>query len=198
MYEKSIYFFDFQRQSLIKENLIPKFSSITLWKYVFISCVPLLALFMAFYAIAFTADSLGLLIWSIGFMLNPIVSIPVGLFMTSILGGINQLYKRICNAPASESRYKFTITGYLALICAIQIYFTSQWDTVRDTSIQVSLHGVKSYWGELWTSRTSRKKAMHARLLKILPPKTLKNLSSKVAHIPTRPRVFSTYSKFLL
>ena len=115
-------FFAFQRQSLIKENLIPKFSSITLWKYVFICILPLLALFMAFFAVAFTEDSLGLIILSIMFMLNPIVAIPLSLFMTSILEGIQQLYRRICNAPASESRFKFTISGYFAMICTVQIY----------------------------------------------------------------------------
>ena len=141
-------FFAFQRQSLIKENLIPKFSSIALWKYVFICILPLLALFMAFFAVAFTDDSLGLIILSIMFMLNPIVAIPLSLFMTSILEGIQQLYKRICNVPTSESQFKLTIFAYFAMICMVQIYLTNQWATVRDTAIEVSLHGVKSYCGE--------------------------------------------------
>ena len=144
----SLYIFAFQRQSLIKEKIIPKFSSTTLWKYAFISIIPLVAFFMAFFVVAFSADSLGLIVLSIMFMLNPIVSIPLSLVMTSILEGIQQLYKRICSAPASESRFKFTISAYFALICAAQIYLTNQWATVRDAVIKVSLHGVKSRYGE--------------------------------------------------
>ena len=142
-----VFFFAFQRQSLLKENLIPKFSSMSLWKHVLIYFVPLLALFLAFFAVAFTADSLGLIIMSIGFMLNPIVSVPLSITMTSIIEGLQQLIKRRRNAPATESRFKFTISAYLAMICAVQIYLTNQWTTVRDASIQVSLHGVKSYLG---------------------------------------------------
>ena len=149
-------FFAFQRQSLIKENLIPKFSSIALWKYVFICILPLLALFMAFFAVAFTEDSLGLIILSIMFMLNPIVAIPLSLFMTSILEGIQQLYKKICNVPTSESQFKFTIYAYFAMICMVQIYLTNQWATVRDTAIEVSLHGVKSHCGEFMASFTDQ------------------------------------------
>ena len=104
-----------------------------------------MALFMAFFAVAFTKDSLGLIILPIMFMLNPIVAIPLGLFMNSILVGIQQLFKRICNVPASGSQFKFTIYAYFGMICAVQIYLTNQWAVVRDTSIEVSLHGVKSY-----------------------------------------------------
>ena len=111
----------------------------------FICIIPLLALFMTFFAVAFTKDSLGLIILSIMFMLNPIAAIPLSLFMTSTLEGIQQLYKKKCNAPASESRFKFTISGYFAMICMVQIYLTNQWATVRDAAIEVSLHGVKSY-----------------------------------------------------
>ena len=115
-----------------------------------------MALFMAFFAVAFTKDSLGLIILPIMFMLNPIVAIPLSLFMTSILEGIQQLYKRICNAPAYESRFKFTISGYFAMIFLVQIYLTNQWATVRDTSIKVSLNGVKSYCGEFMAFSTDQ------------------------------------------
>ena len=117
-----------KRQSLIEEKFIPKFFSITLWKHVLICGVPWVALFLTFLAVAFTADSLGMIIMSIGFMLNPIVSVPLSLFMTSILDGIQQLIKKMCKAPASESRFKFTISAYFALICAFQMYLTSRWD----------------------------------------------------------------------
>ena len=137
-------FFAFQRQSLIKEELIPKISSVTLWKYVFICIVPLLALFMAFFAVAFTGNSLGLIILSIMFMLNPVVAIPLSFSITLTLKGIQKLYKRFCNAAASESQFKFSISAYFAVICLIQIYLTNQWATVIDNSIKVSLHGVKS------------------------------------------------------
>ena len=65
----------------------------------FICIIPLMALFMTFFAVAFARESLGLIILSIMFMLNPIVAIPLNLVMTSILEGIQQLSKRICNAP---------------------------------------------------------------------------------------------------
>ena len=38
------------------------------------------------------------------------------------------------------------------MICLVQIYLTNQWASVRDTSIKVSLHGVKSYCGEFHKS----------------------------------------------
>ena len=152
----SLYIFAFQRQSLIKEKIIPKFSSTTLWKYAFISIIPLVAFFMAFFVVAFSADSLGLIVLSIMFMLNPIVSIPLSLVMTSILEGIQQLYRRICKVPASESRFKFTISAYLVMICLVQIYLTNQWASVRDTSIKVSLHGVKSYCCEFMAFSTDQ------------------------------------------
>ena len=115
-----------KRQSLIEEKFIPKFFSITLWKHVLICGIPLVSLFLTFLAVAFTANSLGLIIMSIGFMLNPIVSVPLSLFMNSILDGIQQLIKKICQAPASESQFKFTVSAYLAMICAFQMYLTSR------------------------------------------------------------------------
>ena len=90
--------------------------------------IPLVSLFLTFLAVAFTANSLGLIIMSIGFMLNPIVSVPLSLFMTSILDSIQQLMKKMCKAPASESQFKFTISAYLAMICAFQMYLTIRWD----------------------------------------------------------------------
>ena len=126
---------------------------------------------MAFFAIAFTGDSLGLIVLSIMFMLNPIVSIPVSLVMTSILEGIQQLFKRICKVPASESRFKFTISAYLVMICLVQIYLTNQWASVRDTSIKVSLHGVKSYCGKFMafsTDKVLRKKICDWNLYSVI------------------------------
>ena len=110
--------------------------------------VPLLALFLAFFAVVFTADSLGLIILSIGFMLNPIVSVPLSFTMTSILEGIQKLIKKMCRSPTSENRFKFTFSAYLAMVCAIQIYLTNQWDVVRETFIKVSLYGFILYWGD--------------------------------------------------
>merc|ERR1711971_1320292 len=48
--------------------------------------------------------------------------------MTSILDGIQQLIKKMCKAPASKSRFKFTISSYFAMICAFQMYLTSRWE----------------------------------------------------------------------
>ena len=120
----------------------------SLWKHVLICFIPLLALFLAFFAVSFSADSLGLIILSIGFMLNPIVAIPLSFSMTLILDGIQHVIKKMCNSPSSESRFKFTISAYLAIICAVQIYLTKQWDAVRETAIKVSLHRVKSSWND--------------------------------------------------
>ena len=110
-------FFDFQRQSLIKENLIPKFSSVALWKYVFICILPLLALFMAFFAVAFTEDSLGLIILSIMFMLNPIVAIPLSSFMTSILEGIQNCIREFAMYPPLKANlnwpYSLTLPWFV-------------------------------------------------------------------------------------
>ena len=133
-------FFAFQRQSLLKENIIPKFSSISLWKQMLICCIPLLTLFLAFFAVAFTADSLGLITMSICFMLNPIVAIPLSFTMAKILDGIQDAIKKMCNLPSSEGRFKFTISAYLAMICAFLVYLTHEWDTTRDTLMVCSLH----------------------------------------------------------
>ena len=80
-------------------------------------------------------------------MLNPIVAIPLSFSMAKIVDGIQYVIKKICKPSSSEGRFKFTIYAYLAIICAIQIYLTNQWDTVRETAIKVSLHRVKSYLG---------------------------------------------------
>ena len=110
--------------------------------------IPLLALFLAFFAVAFTADSLGLIVMSICFMLNPIVAIPLSFSMAKVLDGIQHVIKKMCKSPSSEGRFKLTISAYLGIICAVQIYLTNQWNTVRETAIKVSLHRVESYWGE--------------------------------------------------
>ena len=121
----------------------------SLWKHVLICFLPLLTLFLAFFSVAFTADSLGLIVMSICFMLNPIVAIPLSFSMAKIIDGIQHVIKKIrCNSPSSEGRFKFTISAYLAIICAVQIYLTKQWDAVRETAIKVSLHRVKSFRGE--------------------------------------------------
>ena len=110
--------------------------------------LPLVSLFLVFFAVAFTADSLGLIVMSICFMLNPIVAIPISFSMAKILDGIQHVIKKICNSPSSEGRLKFTMSAYFAIICTVQIYLTKQWDAVRDTAINVSLHRVKSFLGE--------------------------------------------------
>ena len=137
---KSIYFFAFQRQSLLKTNIIPKFSSTSLWKHVLICFLPLVALFLAFFTVAFTADSLGQIITAIAFMLNPIIAIPLGYSMASIFDGIQRGIKKICKSPSSESKIKFTITAYFALICTFLVYLTHGWDTTRDIFTVCSLH----------------------------------------------------------
>ena len=137
---KESLFFAFQRQSLLKENVIPKFSSKSLWKHVLICFLPLVSLFLVFFAVAFTANSLGLIIMSICFMLNPIVAIPLSLFMAKVLDGIQHVIKKICNSPSSEGRFKFTITAYLAIICTFLVYLTHEWDTTRDTFTVCSLY----------------------------------------------------------
>jgi hypothetical protein len=92
-----------------------------------------LALFLSFFAVAFKPDSLGLIIMSIAFLLNPIVAIPLSYSMASIVDGIQRGIKKMCNSPSSEGRFKFTISAYLAMICTFLVYLTHGWDITRDT-----------------------------------------------------------------
>ena len=58
--------FAFQRQTLLTVNVLPGFAETTFWKYCLICFTPLLVLYLAFYLIAFSPDSLGVIIFSTG------------------------------------------------------------------------------------------------------------------------------------
>ena len=130
----------FQRQALLKDNVVPGFASIALWKQVLICTLPLLSLFLSFYTMAFTPNSLALIIFSTGIMLNPLVSIPLSIAIESIIVGmkkllIEKLLKKKSKTKSPQPRFKFTLSFYIALVLSIQIYLSHSWDTVRQSVI---------------------------------------------------------------
>ena len=82
----------FQRQALLKNNFVPGFASSALWKQVIAITLPLLSLLLAFYAMAFTPNSLALIIFSTSIMLNPLVSIPLSVAISSVFAGMKDYF----------------------------------------------------------------------------------------------------------
>ena len=66
IYDTKPLIFAFQRQALLTVNILPGFGETTFWKYCLICFTPLLVLYLAFYLIAFSPDSLGIIIFSTG------------------------------------------------------------------------------------------------------------------------------------
>ena len=130
----------FQRQALLKNKFVPGFASIALWKQVIAVMIPLLSLFLSFYAVAFTPSSLALIIFSTGIMLNPLVSISLSIAVSSVFAGmkkllVEKLLKKKSKAKSPKSRFQFTLTFYIALLLSIQLYLCHSWDTVRESAI---------------------------------------------------------------
>ena len=118
--------FAFQRQALLKVNFIPGFAKATFWKYCLICVTPLLVLYLAFYLIAFSSKSLGMIIFSTGLMLHPIISLPLICFIKSMITGIEKLASK-CKIDARH-KFKFTLSLYFAMIICFQIFLTQSWE----------------------------------------------------------------------
>ena len=89
---------------------------------------------------AFTPNSLGLIIFSTSIMLNPLVSISLSVAISSVLAGIKKLLiEKLLNkkseSKSSEPKLKLTLTFYIAVLLLIQIYLSHSWDTVRESAI---------------------------------------------------------------
>ena len=102
--------------------------------------LPLLSLLLAFYAMAFTPNSLALIIFSTSIMLNPLVSIPLSIAISSVFAGmkkllIEKLLNKKSKSESPQPRLKLTLTFYIALLLSIQIYLSQSWDTVRESAI---------------------------------------------------------------
>ena len=118
--------FAFQRQALLKVDFIPGFAEASFWKHCLMCVTPLLVLYLAFYLIAFSPNSLGMIIFSTGLMLHPIISLPLICFIKSMITGIRKLASK-CRIDAIH-RFKFTLTLYFAMILCFQIFLTQSWE----------------------------------------------------------------------
>ena len=98
-------------------------------------CLPLLAFFMSYYTLAFTPNSLCLIIFCTSVMLHPLVSIPISTSVNSVLAALQSFVRWTCKAKSPQRPFKMTMSFYLALICTGQAYLAYSWDKFRDSII---------------------------------------------------------------
>ena len=79
--------------------------------------IPLLVFLVTMYMIAFKENSLVLIIFSMGIMLHPIVTIPISIAVKFIL--------------SPRWKYCFSTVSYFAMICGFQIYLTLMWEKLN-------------------------------------------------------------------
>ena len=98
-------------------------------------CLPLVAFFMSYYALAFTPNSLCLSIFCTSLMLHPLVSIPISTSVNSVLTALQNFVRWTCKAKSPQRPFKMTMSFYLVLICTGQAYHAYCWDNFRDSII---------------------------------------------------------------
>jgi hypothetical protein len=98
-------------------------------------CLPLVAFFLSYYALAFTPNSLCLTIFCTSVMLHPLVAMPISTSVNSVLAALQNLVRWTCNTKSPQRSFKMTMSFYLALICTGQVYLAYRWDNFRESVI---------------------------------------------------------------
>ena len=97
--------------------------------------VPLMIFLLTMYMIAFKENSLVLIIFSMGIMLHPIVTIPVSTSVNFISHCIKKCSsKRDC--LSSRWNYCFSMVSYFAMICICQVYLTLMWEKLNSDDLE--------------------------------------------------------------
>ena len=97
--------------------------------------VPLMIFLLTMYMIAFKENSLVLIIFSMGIMLHPIVTIPVSTSVNFISHCIKKCSsKRDC--LSSQWNYCFSMVSYFAMICICQVYLTLMWEKLNRDALE--------------------------------------------------------------
>ena len=103
----------------MRKEKIPDFFTIDMWKkYIPIWFLPLLFFLLAMYVTAFTKDSFVFIIFSMGIMMHPVITIPIS-FTLKCLEFI-------------------TMSFYFAMIVLAQFYLTYTWEELRSYEIDFS------------------------------------------------------------
>ena len=111
---------------MLKEKEIPGFSSAVMAKSIIMWMIPLLVFLVTMYMIAFKENSLVLIIFSMGIMLHPIVTIPISITVNYI----SHLIKK--NSSQSYMwKYCFSLVSYFAIICFCEVYLTLMWEKLN-------------------------------------------------------------------
>ena len=92
--------------------------------------IPLLVFLVTMYMIAFKENSLVLIIFSMGIMLHPIVTIPISITVNFIS---HRIKKSSSKNDCLNSRWKycFSMVSYFAMICVCQVYLTLMWEKLN-------------------------------------------------------------------
>jgi hypothetical protein len=109
-----------QREIMLKEKEIPGFFTAAMAKSIMMWMVPLLVFLVTMYMIAFKENSLVLIIFSMGIMLHPIVTIPISITVNFIS---HRIKKSSSKNDCLNSRWKycFSMVSYFAMICVCQV-----------------------------------------------------------------------------
>ena len=97
--------------------------------------VPLMIFLLTMYMIAFKENSLVLIIFSMGIMMHPIITIPISIAVNFIIHQIKKCTsKKDC--VRSSWKYCFSMVSYFALICGCQVYLTLMWEKLNNQYLQ--------------------------------------------------------------
>ena len=97
--------------------------------------VPLLVFLVTMYMIAFKENSLVLIIFSMGIMLHPIVTIPISITVNFISHRIKKCFsKKDC--LSTRWKYCFSTVSYFVIICIWQVYLTLMWENLNSEHLE--------------------------------------------------------------
>ena len=131
---KSVYLY-IERQILLTEKEIPGFFTAAMAKSIMMWMVPLLVFLVTMYMIAFKENSLVLIIFSMGIMLHPIVTIPISITVNFISHRIKKCFsKKDC--LSTRWKYCFSTVSYFVIICIWQVYLTLMWENLNSEHLE--------------------------------------------------------------
>ena len=99
-------------------------------KAIMVWMVPLLIFLVTMYMIAFKENSLVHLIFSMGIMLHPIVTIPISIAVNFIGHCITKCSSKN-GCLSSKRKYCFSMVSYFVMISGCQVYLTLMWEKLN-------------------------------------------------------------------
>ena len=90
--------------------------------------------------ITFATATLPFIIWSLGILLHPLISIPVGIAIDFIISCFEKCFNIDCK---KKCVLVFSMPLYFALVCLCQYYLISKWDTFKRDQLDVKSLAVR-------------------------------------------------------